>query len=118
MIIRWVRICRTKGFIMLHAEGRIHRSRVMNWVSGMGQFPLGLYSAEFQLANGSSGYEGHVEFQVQGDLVDAMVICHQLNCGHAVSYLQENVLGMGMPPSGQMYFSHLFRLVQGVVGSG
>ncbi|XP_051001058.1 scavenger receptor cysteine-rich domain-containing protein SCART1 [Acomys russatus] len=54
-----------------------------------------LTCSEFRLVNGNSACEGRVELQVQGawaplcaanwDLADAMVLCHQLNCGNSVS---------------------------------
>ncbi|XP_060027001.1 scavenger receptor cysteine-rich domain-containing protein SCART1 [Erinaceus europaeus] len=68
----------------------------------------GLRCSEFRLANGSSDCEGRVELQVQGawaplcaahwDLADATVLCHQLNCGHAVATLPGGYFGDGAAP--------------------
>lgn len=63
----------------------------------------GAAPTEFRLINGSSSCEGRVELQVQGawaplcavhwDLEDATVLCHQLNCGNAVTVLQGGHFG-------------------------
>lgn len=65
-------------------------------------------SAEFRLVNGTSDCEGRVELQVQGawapicaakwDLANAMVLCHQLNCGNAVSIPPGGHFGDGDAP--------------------
>ncbi|XP_052569536.1 scavenger receptor cysteine-rich domain-containing protein SCART1 [Peromyscus californicus insignis] len=58
---------------------------------------------KFRLVNGSSSCEGRVELRVKEDwqplcaahwdLADAMVLCHQLNCGYAVAIPQEGHFG-------------------------
>ncbi|KAM5271876.1 scavenger receptor cysteine-rich domain-containing protein SCART1 [Ctenodactylus gundi] len=63
---------------------------------------------KFRLANSSSACAGRVELQVQGswaplcaahwDLADATVLCHQLNCGHAVNVPQGGRYGGGEAP--------------------
>ncbi|KAM9062218.1 scavenger receptor cysteine-rich domain-containing protein SCART1 isoform X1 [Sarcophilus harrisii] len=65
----------------------------------------GIRCSDYRLANGSNRCSGRVELQIQKgwaplcathwDLQDATVLCHQLNCGHAIAVPGGGYFGEG-----------------------